>query len=274
MWKLSNKEVTKYAEINRKAWNSATLLHQKARGNSLDLAFSNNIKHCVFSTTEADFLNANVGIAGKDIFQPCCNNGLDLVSLKNMGARRCLGVDISDNAISEARNRCARFGYDILFIQTNLYQLDISKVGIFDLIFISVGTIRWLHNLVEFFRMMMKLLRPGGKIYIREAHPLTEIINDDRCKEKSPMEIITSYDTYEPLSDNGSLDYIGHTNEIGEQRIWFIHSFDSILSAIIENRFHMCYFAESKEDITGVYSLLEGSEIKIPLSFTIIAQKN
>ena len=262
----------RYEEYNRKAWNYAMHLHQKANKNKYDEMFQNS-DNTVFCSLEQAFLLKQVVIKGKRIIHLCCNNGVELMSFYNLQAAYCCGVDICDEAIIEAKERCNKLGYPIEFIRANVYDIQDIIVDKFDLVYISVGTIRWLHDLECFFNICYQLLKPKGKMYIHDVHPIAEIINDDRVLKKSPMEIITSYNRKEELFDFGSLDYIGHTDNRGERRVWFIHSFTDIIGSLLKNNFRINYFEENEKDIAEVYHLVEKSKVKVPLSFKLVVVK-
>jgi len=95
-----------YTESNRMAWNQTMPKHQKAKGRIWDEKFSIP-RFSTFSNPELRLLK-RLGIEGKSIAHLCCNNGVELMSLKNMGAGRCVGFDISDAAVAEATTRAKK----------------------------------------------------------------------------------------------------------------------------------------------------------------------
>ena len=107
------KEIKKYTEANRLAWNEVMPIHQKSNRSKWDDAFSVP-GFVVFKNTEFDILKS-IEVTGKKIAHPCCNNGIELMSLRNMGADQCVGFDISDLAIKEATDRSVKFGIPCQF---------------------------------------------------------------------------------------------------------------------------------------------------------------
>ena len=264
-----NKEIF---ETIRNSWNITLPLHQKINKRYYDEVFADH-NFLVFSKDEKQFIEKYINPINKNIVQLCSNNGVELMSFKNLGANMCLGYDICDEAIREAQERCQTLCYDINFIRSNVYDIGDEYSGNFDIVYISVGTIRWLPELSQFFKICNRLIRKGGQLYISEVHPLAEIINDDRIANKSALEIVYSYDRQERLCDYGSLDYVGHTNAMIVERIWFIHPFTDIIGNVIKNNFEITFFKESNKDIASVYQLVSQSEIKVPLSFKMVAMK-
>jgi len=97
-------DLKRFTESNRAAWNEVMPLHQRASSHALDQLFSQPA-YVQQDKTEIDLLQ-KVGLKGRNVAHLCCNNGSELLSLKNLGAAECVGFDISDQAILEARQRC------------------------------------------------------------------------------------------------------------------------------------------------------------------------
>lgn len=265
-------KVNNIVEVNRKAWNYATKLHQKVLKDELDKQFENK-DYVFFKECEVDELK-KLGVEGKSIAQLCCNNGKEVLSLMRLGAKDCTGFDISDEAIKEAIERANKNNIEASFVRCNILDIDEYYDNKFDIIYISVGTIRWIPDLDKFFRICYRLLRDNGKIYIKEMHPLTEVINDDRDIEKDPLLIVNSYFNETYFSDNNSLDYVGHTNEKGLKKYWYIYNFTDIIGGLLKNKFKLLEFEEYQDDISDVYQILESQKIRLPLSYKIIASIN
>jgi len=52
--------------------------------------------------------------------------------------------------------------------------------GAFDLVFTGVGALCWLPSVGRWARAVASLLRPGGRLFIREAHPVLWSLGDSR----------------------------------------------------------------------------------------------
>ena len=48
-----------------------------------------------------------LGLEGKSVIQLCCNNGREILSVKNLGAARCVGVDQSAPFLEQAAELAA-----------------------------------------------------------------------------------------------------------------------------------------------------------------------
>ena len=48
----------------------------------------------------------------------------------------------------------------------------------FDIVFVSIGAVCWLPDIVRWGEVVGSLLRPGGRLYMNEVHPFTEVFDD------------------------------------------------------------------------------------------------
>ena len=109
-----------------------------------------------------------------------CHIGTDTVSLARRGARMT-GVDFSPAALTEARRLAAGTGADVEFVESDVYHAP-AAVGRddFDLVYTGVGALCWLPDIVGWAQTVAALLRPGGRLFIREGHPVLWALDDER----------------------------------------------------------------------------------------------
>jgi SAM-dependent methyltransferase len=48
----------------------------------------------------------------------------------------------------------------------------------FDLVYTGVGALNWLPDIAGWARVVAALLRPGGRLYVRDAHPMLNTLHD------------------------------------------------------------------------------------------------
>ncbi len=262
-----------YAEINRKAWNSARKLHEKGRKINLKEKFKDK-SFSVFSKSEQNkFLE--IGIQNKDIAQLCCNNGRELISLVNIGARYGVGFDISDEFIDEALMYKEISETNCDFIRTNVFDIPKNYYDKFDLIIITVGVLCWIENITKFFEIASNLLRKAGIIYINDIHPyanLTASPDEVGYDANDPLKVVNSYFCNEALFYESNLDYIGGSDAEAYPTIEFNHTLSDIFNSLIRNKFRIRAFNESPYDIANVFPEVEKFK-KIPLSFILLGEK-
>jgi len=262
----------KYTEANREAWNEVMPRHQRAAKEKWDNAFTQPGYVCL-GDTERDLLR-QVGIKGKAVAHLGCNNGIELLSLKNMGAGECVGFDISDVAIQEARERAEKCHIDCQYVRADVYEIGPEYEGRFDLVYITSGGLGWLPDITLFFTKAAALLRDKGRIFIHEIHPFSEMLPFDDAEGDDILRIVEPYFKDEPYVDYGDLDYVG-----GEQytstrpQYWFVHKLSDILMGLIENQMAIEHFSEYKTDISAVHKRIEEAQAGIPLSYILVGRK-
>lgn len=111
-------------------------------------------------------------IAGQRGVHLQCHIGTDTLSLARLGAHMS-GVDYSPAAIAGARDIAARAGVRIDYHQCDAYEaLTVLGGGRFDLVFTGIGALCWLPNIDRWASVVAGLLRPGGRLFVREGHPV------------------------------------------------------------------------------------------------------
>jgi len=109
-----------------------------------------------------------------------CHIGTDTVSLARLGARMT-GLDFSPAALQQARSLAARTGADVDFVESELYgAVDVLGREAFDLLFTGVGALCWLPDVRRWAEVVAALLRPGGRLFLREGHPVLWSLAYDR----------------------------------------------------------------------------------------------
>jgi SAM-dependent methyltransferase len=109
-----------------------------------------------------------------------CHLGTDTLSLARLGARMS-GLDFSPAALHQARHLARAAGADITFVQAELYRaLEVLPTGQFDLVYTGIGALCWLPDIRRWAGVVAALLRPGGRLFLREAHPVLWSLDEQR----------------------------------------------------------------------------------------------
>jgi len=109
-----------------------------------------------------------------------CHIGTDTVSLSRLGAVMS-GLDFSGPAVEVARNLAATTGADIDFHQADVYDaVEVFGAERFDLVFTGIGALCWLPDIARWGQVVGRLLRPGGRLFLREGHPVLWSLADPR----------------------------------------------------------------------------------------------
>jgi ubiquinone/menaquinone biosynthesis C-methylase UbiE len=257
-----------YTSANRIAWNEAASRHAAHNNASLLEAFENP-GHV---TLEDDILETllQVGVEGKSVIQLCCNNGVETLSLRNMGASRCVGVDAAEEFLAHGRQMIEIAGAEdqVELIQSDVYELPRDLEASFDIVLTTIGVLSWMPDLEAFFQILQGLLKPGGKLVMEEMHPILFMYEPDADGGKSSIE--HSYFDDHVWEETNGLDYYSGEEYESQPNFSFMHRLDAILMAGINSGLTLQSFKELDYDISFFCSDLEDSPKKPPLGFVMV----
>lgn len=259
-----------YTNANRIAWNEVAPRHAAYNNEALFAAFKNP----GYVTFHADLLDTLKGIGVKDkaVIQLCCNNGREILSLRNMGATRCVGVDAADEFLAHGRELIKRAGAEseVQLLNCDVYDLPDDLRGSFDIVLSTVGVLSWLPDLEGFFQVIKRLLKPGGQLVMEEMHPVLFMYEEDSATGTSSVQ--HSYFSQKIWEETDGLDYYSHEKYTAEPSYSFMHRLDEILMAGINSRLNLLSFKELEYDISNFCMDLEDSPTKPPLGFLMVMQ--
>ena len=109
-----------------------------------------------------------------------CHIGTDTISLARLGASMT-GLDFSAPAVSAAQELAGRAGADAQFVQAEVYAAaDVLGRGEFGLVYTGIGALCWLPDIRRWAEVVAALLAPGGRLFLREGHPMLWALADAR----------------------------------------------------------------------------------------------
>lgn len=109
-----------------------------------------------------------------------CHIGTDTVSLARLGATMS-GLDFSPASIDEARRLATAAGADIEFVVADVDDaVSILGSNSFDLVYTGIGALCWLPDIDRWAEVVRSLLAPGGRLFLREGHPMLWAIDETR----------------------------------------------------------------------------------------------
>ena len=249
-----------YTEANRAAWNEVAPIHSEHNRQRLLEGFRKP-GFSVLDELETRRL-LEIGVEGRDVAQICCNNGREILSIKNLGAARCVGFDISDAFIAEARELATAGGIECEFVRTSVYDIPHDYDDSFDVVYVSIGALTWMPDVVGFFAVASRLLRPDGHLFVYEMHPILDMFED---ASEDPLKPFHSYFKTDPYVDDQGLDYYGGTSYQGATNYCFHHKLSDIINAVIGNGMTLLAFDEYGHDISSLFKHVEALEVKPPL---------
>jgi SAM-dependent methyltransferase len=166
-----------YLTVNRTTWDERAPAHAASPGYAFDrfLADPDFLSHVV--QFDLPRLGDVEGARGVHLQ---CHIGTDTISLARLGASMT-GVDFSPAALAEARRLNEQLGLDVRFVESDVYSvLDVLEPASYDLVFTGIGALCWLPDIRRWAQVVAGLLRPGGRLFLREGHPVLSSVADPR----------------------------------------------------------------------------------------------
>jgi SAM-dependent methyltransferase len=169
--------VTESLDVNRASWDERVPAHVA----SADYAVRRFIADPDFISGVVRFDVPLLGdVRGLRGVHLQCHIGTDTVSLARLGASMT-GLDFSGPAVAAATELAAATAADATFVQSELYAAaDVLPAGSFDLVYTGIGALCWLPDIRRWAQVVAALLRPGGRLFVRDGHPMLFTIEDPR----------------------------------------------------------------------------------------------
>ena len=164
-----SRAVDDYRVVNRESWDERVPAHAASPDYKLAeyRADSNFIGDVV--TFDRPRLGDISGLRGVHLQ---CHIGTDTVSLARLGARMS-GLDFSGPAVAQAQSFADSLRLEIDFHQADVYDaVAVLGEASYDLVYTGIGAICWLPSIERWAQTVAGLLKPGGRLFIREGHPM------------------------------------------------------------------------------------------------------
>ncbi len=214
-----------------------------------------------------------------------CHIGTDTLSLHRLGARMS-GLDFSGSALAEARGLAESVGAEIEYVQADAYEA-VERFGPqrFDLLYTGVGALCWLPDIARWGRLVAELLAPGGRLFIREGHPLLWAIDERRSDHLLALEY-PYFETEQPVVFEEAGTYVATEVEfVHNNSASWNHGIGEILTAVLDAGLRLTQFVEHCsvpwEALPGAMTRDEDEEWwltdrpeRLPLTYTLQAVKD
>jgi len=167
-----------YRELNRASWDDRAAAHAGSPDYRVEelIADPEALSHVV--TFDAPRLGDLHGVNGVHLQS---HIGTDTLSLTRLGARMT-GVDLSPASLAQARRIAERAGVGIPYVESEVYAAsEVLNGATFDLVYTGVGALCWLPSISRWAATVAALLAPGGRLFIREGHPMMWSLDEERA---------------------------------------------------------------------------------------------
>jgi SAM-dependent methyltransferase len=161
-------DIRSKVETNRRNWDARTPVH---------LASEFYAVHDHEADRLAPFEWTELGdVAGLRIAHLQCHLGTDTRCLARAGAY-LTGLDFSDAAVDAARELAGDL--DISYVRADVHDAVAAIGGGYDMVYTGKGSLMWLPDLDRWAAVVRDLLKPGGRLYLVEFHPLAWMLDRD-----------------------------------------------------------------------------------------------
>ena len=166
-----------YADLNRASWDERAPAHAASPDYAVDQFASDPAYLSEVVRFDLPRLGDIAGLRGVHLQ---CHIGTDTISLARLGAGMT-GLDFSAASLTQARRIAGLAGADVRFVQAEVYDaLTVLEPRSFDLVYTGIGALGWLPDIARWAAVVAGLLRAGGRLFIREGHPMLWSLEDSR----------------------------------------------------------------------------------------------
>jgi SAM-dependent methyltransferase len=220
-----------YLALNRANWDERVAIHLAAT-ESYDLTPLREGRarlHPIEASELGD-------VAGLRLLHPQCHFGRDTLTLARQGAE-VTGIDFSPAAIEAARALAAELALPARFVLSDVYSAAeaLPEPASFDRVFVTWGAIHWLPDMARWARMVAYFLRPGGRLYLADAHPTSFVFDDMAPGLDGRPGWLVPYFSREAVVIDDARDYADPNARLVNTRTHsFQHTLADILGALSE----------------------------------------
>lgn len=259
------------SELNRAFWDERVPIHTKSDFYDVDgfLAGASALR---------PFEPAELGdVRGRSLVHLQCHFGLDTLSWARLGAQ-VTGLDFSAPATAAAAELTTRAGLEAEWVTSDVMLAPEALGGRrFDVVYTGLGALNWLDDIEGWADVIRALLAPGGRLYLVEFHPISEIFADETLHvendyfHEGPREWPEEEGTYaelEATTEHNATEEFAHT--LGEVvsaiaardlRIELLHEHDYTLFP---------RWPHLRRESGGIYRFPPGTP-SLPLMYSLVA---
>ncbi|MFY9234248.1 MAG: class I SAM-dependent methyltransferase [Fimbriimonadaceae bacterium] len=260
-------------QANRAGWNEGAEWYAEHQQEGIEFLRSGGKNFC---PPELPYLEG-LGEWCRRAIHLQCAGGRDTLSLWNLGAHEVVGVDISDRMIELARGKSDALKAPAMWFRCDVLETHAELDGTADLVYTGRGAINWIMDIEAWARVPARLLKPGGKLYVFEGHPISSIWQLE-AKEFLLDPDWGDYFNRTPHAEQGWPDtYIGALSKPKEQHatkhevLWGI---GDVINALLAAGLVMERFEEHADPYWDMFpNMAPGLMRRIPQTFSLLMRK-
>ncbi|MFF7167783.1 class I SAM-dependent methyltransferase [Streptomyces sp. NPDC008086] len=241
---MSTDEHARMMSANQANWDARTPVHLASRFYGLDQDLD---PARWFASFEWDDLGE---LAGRDVLHLQCHLGTETIAFAQRGAR-AVGLDFSAASVTAANAIAEKAGLDVTYVQANVYDAVTALGGRqFDVVYTGKGALCYLPDLDRWAGVVAQLLRPGGRLYLVEFHPLLNSLGPKPGPGEGP-ELLLRHDYLGgggPVHRDATHTYTdGPAVEGATDSYEWMHGTSEVVNALVEAGLTIRRLAESDE---------------------------
>jgi SAM-dependent methyltransferase len=273
--------VGRYYDVNRANWDERAPAHAA----SPYYSFERFVEDASYLSDVVRFDLPRLGdVSGIRGVHLQCHIGTDTLSLARLGAQMT-GLDVSSASLAQARELSRRAGPEVEYVEAELYDaVSVLGARAFDLVFTGIGALCWLPSISRWAQVVANLLAPGGRLFIREGHPVLWSVEYERPDQLLVL-AYPYFEQAEPQVWNEPGTYVETDAEFEHNTTHeWNHGLGEIVTAVLDAGMELTMLVEHDsvpweplagqmvKDDQGEWRLAERRD-RLPLSYTLQAVK-
>lgn len=279
-------ELDHWTATNREVWDERAAVHAASPDYALDALVADPERL-------SDVVRFDVprmgDVTGLRLLHLQCHIGTDTVSWGRLGAQ-VTGLDLSGASLAVARDLAARMGLDdARFVEAPVEAAPTVLAGEqFDVVYTGIGALCWLPDVRAWAEVVAGLLAPGGRLFLREAHPVLWALDWERDDDLLVL-AVPYFEQPEPVRWDDDDTYVevpaGTRFERTVSYDWN-HGTGEILSAVLDAGLVVERYEEHREvpwrpfprferseAHPGEWVLPAGARELAPMTYTLVARR-
>ncbi|MEM7680756.1 MAG: class I SAM-dependent methyltransferase [Planctomycetota bacterium] len=208
-------------------------------------------------------------VAGQSLVHLQCHLGMQTLGFARLGAE-AVGLDFCQPSIDQAsalRDELGIAADRARFVCANVYDAPQALGRAFDVVFVSEGSLCWLPDIRAWGRVVGALLRPGGRLFVHDFHPMLHML--DESNEPQGFRLAHGYLGEDRVEFESDCTYTESDRpmEMRKTAEW-VHPIGAMLSGLIDAGLVIDRFDEHGD---CAYQALPGM---VPVPAPVLAEDN
>jgi SAM-dependent methyltransferase len=269
-----------WKRANRANWDERVGVHMAPGGYDIASLRAGNARLDAIEEAELG------SVAGKRVLHLQCHFGRDSLILAQRGAE-VTGLDFSTPAIAAALALTEELGLAdrARFFEADLYDARtvISEPASFDLVYVTWGALLWLADIRLWAEIVAYFLKPGGRLYLAEGHPIALVFDDLQKSPDGVPGFFAPYFSPTPIEYDDSKDYANPTAVLKNTKTFtWIHPIGDVVTGLTDAGLRLDWLHEHDAVTWRMFNLLQEDEAGLfrwpeqkwlPLAFSLSATR-